>query len=84
MYHIKTDQIDLMVTPNHRMWVSKQDNTNRWLEHDFELAENIIGKRRRYKKNVEWNVNDYQFILPSIKCKIIFFIKKKYLIWIHG
>lgn len=67
MYHIKNDQLNLMVTPNHRMFVSKQkENDNQWSDYDFELAEDIVGKHRRYKKDVDWKVNDYQFILPSI------------------
>lgn len=70
IYHIETQQIDLMVTPNHRMWVSRQSkDKNKWLDHDFELAENIIGKYRRYKKDAHWDITDYQFILPSMNCK---------------
>lgn len=70
IYHIETQQIDLMVTPNHRMWVSRQSkDENKWLDHDFELAKNIIGKCRRYKKDAHWDITDYQFILPSMNCK---------------
>jgi hypothetical protein len=70
MYHIKTQQLDLMVTPNHRMWVSKRyDRENKWLGHDFELAEDIVGKRRQYKKDADWDAKDYQFKLPSVTCK---------------
>lgn len=70
MYHIETQQLDLMVTPNHRMWVSKQYGRQReWLEHNFELAENIFGKCRRYKKDAQWDADDYQFILPEVICK---------------
>lgn len=51
MYHVKSDDVDLLVTPNHRMWVSKQDkNTGEWLKYDFELAENLIGQTIKYKK----------------------------------
>ena len=49
MYHVSNDNIDLDVTMNHRMWVSKQKNNNEWSKYDFEYAENIIGKRRKYK-----------------------------------
>jgi hypothetical protein len=70
MYHIKTQQLDLMVTSNHRMWVSKRyGRENKWLDYDFELAEDIIGKRRKYKKDAVWDAIDYQFILPSVLCK---------------
>jgi hypothetical protein len=50
MYHIKNKDIDLSVTSNHRMWVSKEDNN-----YDFENAEDIVGKVRRYKKDALWN-----------------------------
>ena len=48
MYHVKTTQIDLLVTPNHDMWVSG-------LKTDYkkERAENIYGKRKFHKKNIE-------------------------------
>ena len=70
MYHIKTQQLDLMVTPNHRMWVSKRyGRENKWLDHDFELAKNIVGERRKYKKDAAWDKNDYQFVLPTTTCK---------------
>ena len=69
MYRIKTQQIDLLVTPNHRMWVSKQDNnTSEWENYDFELAENITNQCTKYKKNAIWNTNNYQFMLPGITC----------------
>ncbi len=66
MYTIKNQAIDLYVTGNHRMWVSrKYSKKNIWLPHDFEKAEDIIGKQRKYKKDAEWNTTDYQFILPE-------------------
>lgn len=67
MYHIKTQQIDLLVTPNHRMYTSKVYGRNKiWLDHNFELAEDIIGKHRKYKKNA-CNINfDFQFEIPKI------------------
>jgi hypothetical protein len=63
MYHIKTQQVDLNVTGKHRMWVSdgKKNST-----YGFELAKDILGQHRKYKKNAEWDVPDYQFVLPSV------------------
>ena len=70
MYHIKTQQIDLMVTPKHRMWVSKRyGRENKWLDYDFELARDISGQRRKYKKDAIWENEDYQFKLPSVNCR---------------
>lgn len=70
MYHIKNQAIDLSVTGNHRMWVSKQKGLRgnvKWGEYDFEKAEDLVGKHRKYKKDAIWNRDDYEFILPSIK-----------------
>lgn len=81
MYHIETQQLDLMVTPNHRMWVSKPngevsstdsesesscEKIPKWSNYDFELAENIINEHRRYNKNAIWDAPDYQFVLPGL------------------
>lgn len=69
MYHIQTQQIDLCVTMNHRMWTSKPYSRQKvWLDHDFELAEDIIGKHRKYKKDANWSKKDYQFVLPKVIC----------------
>ena len=53
MYHIKNRAIDLSVTGNHRMWVSKGDNN-----YDFEKAEDIVGQVRKYKNNAIWRGED--------------------------
>lgn len=49
MYCVKSNQVDLLVTPNHRMYVGNREHTN----FGFQLAENIYGKRLTYKKNIE-------------------------------
>jgi len=46
MYYVESNQVNLCVTPNHRMWVRTQD------EYKIELAQDILGKERYYKKNV--------------------------------
>jgi DNA-directed RNA polymerase II subunit RPB2 len=48
MYCVKSNQVDLLVTPNHRMWVSTRTG-----KYKIELAEEIYGTRRKYLKNVE-------------------------------
>ena len=61
MYYIKNSSIDFVVTGNHRMWVSKND-----IEiYNFERADEIIGKYRKYKKNAIWDKADYQFTLSG-------------------
>lgn len=64
MYHVETPQIDLTVTPNHRLWVSTQHN-NTWSGYGFELAENAIGKHCQYKNTANWVADNYQFTLPA-------------------
>lgn len=66
LYHISNSSIELDVTMKHRMWVSKLfGRAQKWQPYDFEYAEDIIGKQRKYKKDAEWDVPDYQFILKS-------------------
>ena len=67
MYYIKNQSIDLAVTGNHRMWVSKPFGRKRvWLPYDFARADEIVGKHMKYKKDAEWEKEDYQFILESV------------------
>ena len=49
MYSLDTEQVDLLVTPNHRMYV----RTHRAKEFKIRTAEDVYGKRIRYKKNVD-------------------------------
>jgi hypothetical protein len=58
MYYIENDFIDLAVTGNHRMLVSKDD-----INYGFELAENLVGQTVRYKKDAIWDVVDYQIMI---------------------
>jgi len=66
MYRIKNQQIDLKVTENHRMYVSKCQTRKRvWSDYDFELAKDIVGKHRKYKKDAVNDNDEYQFVLPE-------------------
>ena len=80
MYHIKTQLIEIDVTGNHRMWVSKlvggRGNV-KWQSHDFEYARDIVGKHRKYKKDADWNAPDYQFYIPSVEDRFGKLIEKK-------
>lgn len=64
MYKIETQLVNLNVTANHRMWISSLSSE----KYKFELAENIVGKCVKYKKNAEWDAPDYQFVLPEVVC----------------
>ena len=65
MYAIKNSSIDLDVTINHRMWVSRRNNT--WKEHELIEAEKIYKKNVRYQKDATWDAPDYQFVLPAVE-----------------
>jgi hypothetical protein len=66
MYYIKNQSIDLAVTGNHRMWVSKKEN-NVWLPFDFERADQLLGKIVKYKKDAEWIKDDYMIDINEYK-----------------
>ena len=57
MYHVHSQQVDLMVTPNHRMWIQRVDTQaakrgeQPW---GIELAKDILHKRVRYEKGAKW------------------------------
>ncbi len=64
MYQVKSNQIDLLVTPNHRMWVAPRNSK----KYKIEKAEDIYGKVKNYQKAAEiYNpVNPVKvFILPE-------------------
>jgi intein/homing endonuclease len=67
LYNISNQQIDLRVTEDHRMWVSRSyGREHKWLAHDFMKACDIVGKQVRYKKDAINDNPKYQFILPSV------------------
>jgi intein/homing endonuclease len=68
MYYIKNQSVDLAVTGNHRMWVSKFYRRNQnWKPYEFARADEIVGKHLKYKKDAIWENDDYQFVLPKVK-----------------
>ncbi|HEX4033245.1 MAG TPA: FAD-dependent thymidylate synthase [Solirubrobacteraceae bacterium] len=58
MYRVRSEQVDLLVTPNHRMWVKSYDTrANRLGEERYRIREpnEIFGKRVRYQKTAIWH-----------------------------
>lgn len=49
MYVVDSNQVNLKVTPNHRMYIADREAKR----YRIELAEDIYGKRRKYLKNVD-------------------------------
>ena len=57
MYRVRSEQVDLLVTPNHRMWVKAHDTqANERGEEPYRvrLASEIFGKRVAYQKTAVW------------------------------
>ncbi len=54
IYVVESNQVNLKVTKNHRMYVSTRDS----YKYGIETAENILNKQRRYLKNCESTDND--------------------------
>ena len=57
MYRVRSEQVDLLVTPNHRMWIKRYD-TQAAKRHEqmfaVETAEDILHKRVEYQKYAGW------------------------------
>ncbi len=69
MYRLKTKRIDLLVTPNHKLFVTTCDFRT---EKPFFLkdAEALFGKSKQFKKDGTWIGEEKEyFILPSVKIK---------------
>ena len=66
IYFVKSNQVNLEVTLNHRMYVGDRNGKN----YKIKEAKEILGKRVKYLKNVtnynQYDNNDY-FILPASK-----------------
>jgi thymidylate synthase ThyX len=57
MYEVRSEQIDLLVTPNHRMWAQQVDRrAYRRKEEPFRiyLAQELLNKKVRYQKCAKW------------------------------
>lgn len=62
MYSVKSNHIDLLVTPNHRMWVRPKYTGAKYRAIE---AEEVYGRRLKYKKNVDdWEPNYNDGCIP--------------------
>lgn len=53
MYLVESNQVNLCVTPNHKMWVAPRSTQGAAVKnYRLEKAEEILGMRRFYQKNV--------------------------------
>lgn len=65
LYNLKSNQVELRVTDNHRMYVADRDG-RKW---HIKQAKECYGKRYKYKKNVENYTPENpitEFILPGV------------------
>ena len=73
IYELKSQQVELSVTHNHRMWIKKRYGAGSKYKEDFEFmtADKCFGKRLKYKKNIKnfkpekW-IGD-EFTIPAIE-----------------
>ncbi|MGH2852235.1 MAG: FAD-dependent thymidylate synthase [Solirubrobacteraceae bacterium] len=71
MYRVRSEQVDLLVTPNHRMWVRAQDTQARSRGEEpyrVRLASEIFGRRFAYQKTASWHGQEQGTVLiPGTK-----------------
>lgn len=64
MYKLETQQLDMLVTPNHKLYIKKNE------EYKLERADKIFGKKVVHKKNGEWKkestVHDVKQLCDSL------------------
>jgi DNA-directed RNA polymerase II subunit RPB2 len=65
LYEVESQQVSLRTTLNHRMWVAKSYGRAQEWRYGFHLAKDILGKHVKYQKDGDWEVDDYQFVLPA-------------------
>ena len=67
MYRLKTKRVDLLVTPNHKLLVSKC-NFRKPPHFFLKEAQFLFGKSKQFKKDGVWiGKNPKYFILPAVK-----------------
>lgn len=56
MLGFEGENVDFLVTPDHKMWVSKRESRKKvWSDYHIQTAEQIFGKElRRVKRDCEW------------------------------
>lgn len=76
MYKLTTRGVDLLVTPNHRLYVAKGATWNGRYKppikkahpFGFHLPDEMFGLNKRFQKGTKWNGEDLpSFVLPSVE-----------------
>jgi intein/homing endonuclease len=71
MYYVKTDNIDLAVTANHRMWVKDTSSTS----YDFKRADELVNIPVYYKNNANWRENTITSVTEDKIIELVFELK---------
>jgi len=72
MYHLETQQLSMMVTMDHRLYVNRRDR----LTYELLPARDVMGKRARFKKDAVWLAEPPETLLgfePTDFCRLIGF-----------
>lgn len=68
LYSINKFNVDLVVTLNHRMFITEfKQNNNFFKNYRLIPAQFLIGKQVQYCKTAYWGKKNFQFFLPSIR-----------------
>jgi intein/homing endonuclease len=67
MCHFDGRHLDLMVTPDHKVFISRYKSANDWYPYELARADSVLDEFVRFKKDGKW-IGEYQeyFTLPSI------------------
>ncbi|MEK6880416.1 MAG: LAGLIDADG family homing endonuclease [Nanoarchaeota archaeon] len=86
MYRLKTRGVDLLITPNHNLYVAKGSyyngryNPPKKMDYVFELItyEKYFNKNKRFKKSAIWNKKDIEnVIIPGYSYSADFILTNK-------
>jgi len=66
MYRIESQQVDLFVTAEHKMYIKRRGR----FSYELVQASEVFGKRVRYKKDGRWQGQDLQsFVFPALEVR---------------
>ena len=67
MVHFKGKSIDLLVTPNHKMYVRKHYSGRIFKEFEFIEAKDLLNKHHKMKRNANWIGQEKEvYTIPSV------------------
>lgn len=81
LYHLSTRFIDILVTPNHKLYVADIEHDRKVDLHPFKLkrADEVVGQYKKFKRTAQWiGQNPTYFILPELHRESKYHPSKKY------